>query len=49
MKNLNDLTYDIRDAIFAVYNEFGPGLLESVYQAALVYELILAGIVQYHN
>jgi GxxExxY protein len=43
MKNLNDLTYNIRGAVFTVYNELGPGLLESVYEAALVYELTTSG------
>ena len=33
------LTYKIRGAIFKVYNELGPGLLESVYEAALLYQL----------
>lgn len=31
----NNISYDIRGAIYKVYNEFGPGLLESVYVAAL--------------
>ena len=35
----NELTYEIRGAIFDVYNELGPGLLESVYEEALNYEL----------
>ena len=35
----NNLTYEIRGAIFDVYNELGPGLLESVYEEALVFEL----------
>lgn len=35
----NELTYEIRGAIFDVYNELGPGLLESVYEEALAYEL----------
>jgi GxxExxY protein len=35
----NDITYKIRGCIFAVYNNRGPGLLESVYEAALLYEL----------
>jgi GxxExxY protein len=35
----NDLSYIIRGAIFKVYNNLGPGLLESVYVAALVHEL----------
>ncbi len=37
---LNDLTYKIRGAIFKVHTSLGPGLLESVYEAALTYELI---------
>ena len=37
---LNDLTYKIRGAIFKVHASLGPGLLESVYEAALSYELI---------
>lgn len=35
----NDISYIIRGAIFKVYNTLGPGLLESVYVAALIYEL----------
>lgn len=35
----NDITYKIRGCIFAVNRNLGPGLLESVYEAALVYEL----------
>jgi len=35
----NDISYDIRGAAFKVYNELGPGLLESVYETALSYEL----------
>ncbi|MCB9034236.1 MAG: GxxExxY protein [Chitinophagales bacterium] len=35
----NEISYDIRGAIFKVYKEFGPGLFESVYQAALRYVL----------
>jgi GxxExxY protein len=37
---LNDLTYKIRAAIFCVHSKLGPGLLESVYVAALSYELL---------
>ena len=36
---LNDLTYKIRGAIFTVHSELGEGLLESVYESALAYEL----------
>lgn len=35
----NDISYKIRGAIFNVFNNLGPGLLESVYVAALRYEL----------
>lgn len=31
----NELSYAIRGAIFEVYNQLGPGLLESVYKTAL--------------
>ena len=40
----NDLTYQIRGAIWDVYNDLGPGLLESVYEEALCYELELRGL-----
>ena len=35
----NDITYKIRGCIFLVYKNLGPGLLESVYEAALLHEL----------
>ncbi len=35
----NEISFKIRGCIFRVYNSLGPGLLESVYEAALVYEL----------
>ena len=41
---LEYLTYKIRRAIFAVSKELGPGLLESVYEAALAYELQALGL-----
>jgi GxxExxY protein len=37
--DINELTYKIRGAIFTVHKELGPGLLESVYEAALMLEL----------
>ena len=40
----NELTYQIRGAIFEVYNTLGPGLLESVYEEALVFELQQRGL-----
>jgi GxxExxY protein len=41
---INELTYSIRGCIFDVYNKLGPGLFESVYEAALIYELKKAGL-----
>lgn len=41
---LNDLTYKIRGAIFTVFNELGPGLLESVYESALAHKLLDLGL-----
>lgn len=35
----NELTYQIRGAIFKVYNALGAGLLESAYEKALEHEL----------
>lgn len=40
----NEITYQIRGAIFDVYNTLGPGLLESVYEEALVFELQQRGL-----
>ncbi len=40
----NDISYKIRGSIFKVYNELGPGLLESVYEAALCYQLKKDGL-----
>ena len=37
--NLNEISYRIRGAVFDVYNELGPGLLEKVYEQALIIEL----------
>lgn len=37
--NENEISYLVRKCIFNVYNELGPGLLESVYQKILIYEL----------
>ena len=41
---INDISYSIRGAIFKVYNNLGPGLLESVYHQALVHELTKMGL-----
>ena len=35
----NEISYQIRGAIYDVYNSLGPGLLENVYEAALIVEL----------
>ncbi len=35
----NQISYKIRGAIFTVYNNLGPGLLENAYEAALKVEL----------
>jgi len=40
----NELSYKIRGAVFKVYNELGPGLLESIYEAALYYQLQKDGL-----
>lgn len=40
----NELSYIVRRCIFNVYNNLGPGLLESVYEAALSYELSKSGV-----
>ena len=39
MLSENDISYLIRGACFKIYNTLGPGLFESVYESALVYEL----------
>lgn len=40
----SEITYQIRGAIYEVYKALGPGLLESVYEEALTYELIKRGL-----
>ena len=40
----NQITYQIRGAIYDVYKKLGPGLLESVYEEAMVYELQKKGL-----
>ncbi len=39
----NDISYEIRGAAFRVHNVLGPGLLESVYEQAMMYELTKMG------
>ena len=38
-KELNELSYKIIGCVYNVYNTLGPGLLESVYERAMVIEL----------
>lgn len=40
----NELTYEIRSAVFEVFKELGPGLLESIYESALCFELEERGL-----
>lgn len=40
----NEISYKIRGAIFKVFNALGPGLLESAYEAVLMYELQKMGL-----
>ncbi|MBO9583548.1 MAG: GxxExxY protein [Flavobacterium sp.] len=40
----NEISYKVRGAIFKVYNSLGPGLLESVYESALYYQLDKDGL-----
>lgn len=42
--DVNKLIYDAIGASFEVYNALGPGLLESVYEKALIHELKLRGL-----
>ena len=43
-KEENELSYTIIGTIYDVYNNLGPGLLESVYESALTYELTKKGL-----
>ena len=40
----NEISYQIRGAIYDVYRAMGPGLLESVYEEALCFELVQRGL-----
>ena len=40
----NEISFKVIGAIYKVYNELGPGLLESVYEAALCYQLRKDGL-----
>jgi len=39
-----EITYQIRGAVYDVYKTLGPGLLESVYEEALCFELTERGL-----
>ena len=39
----NDISFNVRKAAFMVHTALGPGLLESSYEAAMLYELRSAG------
>ena len=41
---LDALSYEIRGAAMEVYNFFGPGLLESIYEKAMIEELTMREI-----
>ena len=43
-QEMYDLMYEVRGAAMEVYNHFGPGLLESVYEKAMIQELMLRGL-----
>jgi GxxExxY protein len=40
----NEISYQIRGAIFNIYENLGPGLLESAYETTLIYELKKRGL-----
>ena len=40
----NEITYEVRGAIYDVYKDLGAGLLESVYEEALCFELEQRGL-----
>ncbi len=40
----NEISYLIRGAIYNVYNKLGPGILESAYEQALIYEIREIGL-----
>ena len=40
----NDISKHILDCAFKIHKEVGPGLLESVYEELLAYELMKKGV-----
>lgn len=45
----NEISYKIRGVIFRVFNVLGPGLLESAYEAVMIYELTKQGLKVEHQ
>ena len=45
----NEIARQIPDAAFAVHTRLGPGLLESVYEVVLAYELQKRGLTAEHQ
>jgi len=41
---INQITHEILDSSYKIHSKLGPGLLESAYQACLVYELRKKGL-----
>jgi GxxExxY protein len=41
---INQITHEILDSAYKIHSKLGPGLLESAYQACLVFELRKKGI-----
>ena len=39
-----DIAYQVRGAVYDVFNNLGPGLLESAYESALIYQLQQRGL-----
>ena len=42
--HLDEISYAIRKAAYEVHNHLGPGLFESVYEAAMAYEMNKQGL-----
>ncbi len=43
-KDINEITKQVIGCAIGVHRELGPGLLESVYEKCLTYELVKAGL-----